>query len=127
VLDQPGFPGIENNIAAAVEQISFLLDDIGFIAILKDVSYPVVFPVEELAVDLVEVFHPLGQVGVRCFDHEVVMVPHETVHMTQPVEPFDGFMEDIDVLDAISIIQEDHLSFITPAYDMVKSAFELYP
>jgi len=127
MLYQFCFPGIEYHISAAVEQIAFLLHDIGFIAVLKDVSDPVVLPVEELAVDLIEIFHSFGQVGVRRFDHEVVMVPHETVHMAQPVEPFDGGVKDVEILDPVCLIQEDHLSFITSAYDMVKSTFELDP
>ena len=127
VPDQSGLPGIEYNIPTAVKQIAFLLHDVGFISVLKDVSDPVVFPVEELAVDLVEVFHSFGQVGVRRFDHEVVMVPHEAIDMAQPIEPFYGFVEDVEIFDPVSLVEEDHHPFIAPAYDMVKSALELDP
>ena len=55
------------------------------------------------------------------------MVSHEAVHVAQPVEPFDGCVENIEVFDSVSLIEEDHLPFITPAYDMVKCALELDP
>ena len=55
------------------------------------------------------------------------MVSHEAVDVTHPVEPFDGFVEDVEVLDPVSIFEKDHPPLITPAYDMVKSAFELDP
>ena len=87
----------------------------------------IVLPVEELTVDLVQVFHSLGEVCVRRFYHQVVVISHEAVDMAQPVISFDGFIEKIEVLDTVLIFKKDHLSFIAPAYDMVKSTFELDP
>lgn len=75
MLDQFSLPGIQYDVSAAVEQIGFLLDDIGFIAPLEDMSDTIVSPVKELPVDLVQVLHPFGQVCVRGFNHQMVMLP----------------------------------------------------
>ena len=47
--------------------------------------------------------------------------------MAQPVESFDGGVQDVEILDPISILKEDHHSFVAPAHDMVKSALKLNP
>ena len=127
MFDQSGTPWVQNDVPAAVEQIGFSLNNIGLVATLEDMSNAVVFPVEELAVDLVQVFHALGQVRVGGFDHQVVMVSHKAIGVTQPVEPFGSGVEDVEVLDPVSLIEEDHHPLITPAYDMVKSALERDP
>jgi len=90
-------------------------------------SYTIIFPIKELAVDLVQIFHTFCQVGVGCFDHQMVMVTHKAVDVAQPVEPLDGGVQDVEILDPISIFKEYHHPLITPAYDMVKSALELDP
>ena len=55
------------------------------------------------------------------------MVTHKAVDVAQPVEPLDGGVQDVEILDPISIFKEYHHPLITPAYDMVKSALELDP
>jgi hypothetical protein len=55
------------------------------------------------------------------------MVSHEAVNVTQSVEPFDSCVEDVEIFDPVGLVEEDHHPLITPAYDMVKSTFELNP
>lgn len=47
--------------------------------------------------------------------------------MTQPVESFDCFVEDIKKLKPVGVLEEDHHPLVTSAYDMVECTFELNP
>lgn len=55
--------------------------------------YSIVPTVKILGVNPVDVPHPLGKIALNRFHHQVVMIDHQTIGMTEPVEPFDCLPE----------------------------------
>jgi len=49
-------------------------------------SHQLMTPIDVLCVDPVELAHPLGQVRLRRFHHEVAVIGHLTVGMHAPIE-----------------------------------------
>ncbi len=52
---------------------------------LKKVADSPMAPVGVLGIDAIEVPHALGQIAIRCFDHEMIMVPHQAIGVAEPM------------------------------------------
>ena len=78
--------------------------------------------VMSLAECRIEAMHPLGNVGIRRFDHEVVMIAHEAIGMAQPVVAllrFDKYLEEFKI---VAIIMKYRLPSIAAGGDVIHGA-----
>ena len=70
---------VQNYIPADFQEMRVLLDKDGLVSALEEVPCSVASVVEELSVYAVQLSHAEGEVSVRGFDQEMVMVVHEAV------------------------------------------------
>ena len=100
---------IENDVACKLEQISFLLHQDRLVAPLEYMPYGVMSPVKRLGVHPVELSHPPGQGGIDRLDQQVVVIHHQAIRMTEPVEPFDRLFQYLEEPLPIGIVEKDIL------------------
>jgi hypothetical protein len=81
-----GTHGSEHNVAGELQQISVSLHQDCFVTALKDVIDAGMRLVEALRIDAVELPHALGEIAVRSFYQQMVVIPHLAVGMNDPVE-----------------------------------------
>jgi len=81
--------------------------------------------VESLRIDAIEKLHAPRQVSRWRFDEKVVVVGHQAVGVTDPVESRYHATQDIEEAKTIPICEEDLLSRIAAAGDVVDSALVL--
>jgi len=85
---------IQNHVATKLKKIAVAIDKNGFVPSLIDVAHPVVPPVEILGIGAIDVPHPLGETSFGRFHHQVAVVFHQAIRMTEPVESLDRILED---------------------------------
>ena len=86
-------------------------------------AYPVVPPVERLGVHPVELSHPPGQGGIDRLDQQVVVIHHQAIRMTEPVEPFDRLFQYLEEPLPIRVIEKDILVRVTAGSDVIHRAW----
>ena len=57
---------------------------------LKQVPNPLVTAVKTLSVDSVELAHADGEIGLRCFNQQMIMIRHQTVGVADPTVTTDN-------------------------------------
>ena len=62
----------------------------GFVAPLKKMAGPLMQSIGRLCINAIQVPHPPRQIGLDGFNHDVVMISHQTPGMTNPVESLAG-------------------------------------
>ena len=84
-------------------------------------------PSDVLCLDPVQLPHPFGKVRIRRFEHHVIMVRHQTIGMTNPVETTAGCTEDLQKRRsvALAILKKDRLPFVARCGNVIQSAREL--
>ena len=90
-------------------------------------AYPVVPPVERLGVHPVELSHPPGQGGIDRLDQQMVMVRHQAIRVTEPVEPFGRPFQYLEELLPIGIIEKDILIRVTAGSDVIHCTWVFDP
>ncbi len=78
-----------------------------------------------LGVDAVDLAHPLGEVGIRCLDDEVIMVRHLAIGVATPVEPAAHLAKNVEPSRAVLIVTIDRLAPITTRGDVIQPAGQL--
>jgi hypothetical protein len=76
---------VEHHVTAQLQKIVIFLRQDGFVSPLKDVSGPVVSSAVSLGIDAIDLPHPSGEIGVRCFNQDVIVVIHEAIGMAEPI------------------------------------------
>jgi len=125
MLDHFGIHSVVDDITAVIKELFFSINQPCFVSSLQDRSDTLVFPVVELAVELVELFHPWNHVGVRGFKGNVVVRAHEAKCMACPVVFFDDSLHEMNELFPVLVVMENgHLSDAS-AYDMIHGTWIL--
>jgi len=70
--------------------------------------------------------HADGEVSIRCFDEEMVMVVHQAIGVAEPIIADSNAMEGIEECLTVMIIAKYGFSFISPTGDMIYSSGKLY-
>ena len=83
--------------------------------------------VERLGVHPVELPHSPGQGGIDRLDQQVVVVRHQTIGMTEPVESRNSLSEYLEELLAIGVVEKDILICITAGSDVIHRAWVFDP
>jgi hypothetical protein len=62
-------------------------------------------PIEPLGVDRIELAHASGEIRLRSFENQVIVVGHQAVGMTHPVHPPADLTEEIEKGLAVLLVQ----------------------
>jgi hypothetical protein len=90
---------------------------------LQDVPDTSVTPIEALCVDTIEVAHPTREVCVRRLDQKVIVVGHQAVAVTYPVEALYYISHPLQKRAPIVVIDIDILSSIAARGYVIDCAF----
>ena len=77
-------------------------------------AHRLVVPACPLGEDAVELSHPARQVGLECFDKQVIVVGHQAPCMDAPVEAYTHGAENIDQGVPVGVIETDSVATISP-------------
>jgi hypothetical protein len=103
---------IKYHIPTDFQKMAVLLKENGFESPLENRADMRVSAIECLSVDAVDLSHAPGQIGVRCFDHQMVMVVHQAVSVSDPMEAVDDGRQDIQKQRTVAIITKNPLAVI---------------
>jgi hypothetical protein len=127
MLHHFSFHRVVNDVPAVIEEFLFPIHQPCSIASLQYRTYTLIFPVVELTVELVELFHPGDHVGIGSFKQDVVVGAHEAIGMTDPVVLFDHSQHERDEFDPVLLVMKDGHPSDASAYDMIHGAWILNP
>ena len=80
--------------------------------------------VESLGVYAVQLAHAFREVGIRCFDDQVIVVGHLAIGMAHPVEAFADFGESFKPGHTIFIRKENVLAPVSTRGNVIERARE---
>ena len=63
--------------------------------------------------------HPSHQVGIGCFDHQMVVVAHEAIRVDLPISFLPRLGESFDKIEPIHVVKKNVLPTVSTAHDMV--------
>jgi|WetSurSiteA1Bulk_404760.scaffolds.fasta_scaffold04934_4 hypothetical protein len=89
-------------------------------------SGPAVPPVVTLGIDPVELPHPPAEIALRGLDEQMIVILHQAIGMTEPVETANYGREDIKKEQPILVVTEDRTAGIPTGCDMVDCTGILY-
>ena len=81
--------------------------------------------IEVLCVDPVQLPHALGEIAVRGFDQEMIVVVHQTTGMHRPVEAGDDLRQHAPKQTPALLAQENGLPPIAPAGHRIQATGKL--
>lgn len=113
---------IQNNISRKLQQVALSVNENGLEPSLKDVPGPVMSAVEALGVHPIQLSHPTGQIGVGSLDEQMVVVLHQAVGVTSPVESSNDVPENLQKGKPILVVEKDRLSRIPASRDVIHRA-----
>ena len=102
------------------------LDNNGFVPSLKNVPGTLVSAIESLRVDPIELSHPVRQVPVNGLDKQMIMVIHQAVGMTEPIESRHHLLKDGEKLFPVFLLCIDRFSGISPGGHVIDRSGKLY-
>ena len=87
-------------------------------------------PAEHMAEEFVPVVEPDGvgalqpghaghQIGIGRFQHQMIMIAHQAIGVNLPVRFLARFGQRLEEILPVHIVQEDVLTPVTPAHDMI--------
>ena len=86
--------------------------------------HPSVPSIRSLCEYPVELSHPLREIAVRGLHHQMVVVRHLAIGVTDPVEPLDHLRQGAKKHFAVFVVFIDRLLPITPGSDVVQGTGE---
>jgi len=113
---------IQNNIPHKLQQIALFVNENGLEPSLKDVPNPIMPTIEALGVHPVQMSHPTGQIGIGSLDEQMVVVLHQAVGVTSPVESSNDVPENLQKGEPILVVEKDRLSRIPASRDVIHRA-----
>jgi hypothetical protein len=87
--------------------------------------YPGVTSIDLLRVNPVQLPHPSREVAIWGLNEKVIVVPHQTVSMTKPVETVDYAPQDRQKGLAVFVIKEDRFPSVATGGNVVHSSWIL--
>ena len=92
--------------------MTVFLNEDRFVPALEQMTCPLMTFIKQLRIDTVQLPHTQGEIAVRRFDQEVIVIIHQAVGMTEPVIPFIDVLEGVQEVDAVLVVFENGLLFI---------------
>lgn len=79
---------VKHDVPADLQKMAVFLNENSFESPLKQMTDPAMALVVGLGVYPIELPHSFGQVSIRRFNDQVVVIVHEAISMADPVKPF---------------------------------------
>ena len=117
--------GIENDIPGQFEKIGVSIDQDRLVSSLKKMSATVVPMIRCLGIDTVQLPHSLREIPVGRLNHKVVMISHQTIGVTDPIEVPDHSFQDFQKPHPVGVILINRFPSITSGSDMIERTLEL--
>jgi len=92
--------------------MAVFLNEDRFVPALEQMPRPLMTFIKKLRIDAVQLPHTQGEIAVRRFDQEVIVVVHQAVSMTEPVIPLIDVLECVQEVDPVLVVFENGLLFI---------------
>jgi hypothetical protein len=118
---------VEDHIAAQLQQMCVLLHEDGVVPALEEMADQVMPAIEGLGIDAVEVPHAASQIGLWCFQEQMVVVVHQAIGIESPSETRDGLSKDRHPAGPVGCIGHDGLPCIPATGDMIEGAGKFEP
>ena len=87
-------------------------------------SAALVAAVGRLGVHAIELAHAFREIGLRGFHDEMVMVGHQAIRMTAPVEALNHFAQHVDEGRSVGVVFHDRLAPIAAGGDVIEGVGE---
>ncbi len=97
------------------------------VSALKKMSCSTVLSIGRLGKDSVELSHPFCQIAVGGFDHQMVMIIHQAVGVTNPVALSDYFPQDFKESLAVLVVLIDAFLTVSTDGDVVQGTRKFDP
>lgn len=104
-----------------------LLEQDRLVAALEDVPHAPVARVERLRIRTVEPAHAEGKIRPRRLEHEVVVIPHQTVGMANPGAARANPREQLEETATIALVEKDRPARVPAARYVVNRTRILMP
>ena len=97
----------------------------GMVAALEHVTGAAVAPVEGLGVHAIQVAHAAREVGCRRLEHEVIVVAHQAIRVTEPAPPLDRAPQEVEKAATIGGVLIDRRLRVAARGHVVEGTLEL--
>jgi hypothetical protein len=111
--------GVVDDVLERVLVLLLGLDHPGVEPASEDVVAPVVALVEGPGVATVQVADPLGEIGLRCLDDQVVVVAHQAADVGPPAVAALDPAQDSEEDGAVAVLEEDRREVVPARGDVV--------
>ena len=118
---------IEHDVTGQLQEMALLLNKDRFEAALHEMTGTGMLSVEPLRIYPIEMLHSPRQVWFRRFDKKMIMIGHQAVRVAYPPESLDSNTKYFEEPSPINIIEEDIFPCVSPAGDVIYSAFVFNP
>ena len=115
---------VKDDVACQFKQVAVFVDQYRLEAALKNMADALVSPVKALRVYAIQLAHAFAEIGIRRFNHHVIVISHQAVGVTNPIETLTDLGERFEPRYAIIIGQIDVLAPVTARCDVVKRTGE---
>jgi hypothetical protein len=92
---------------------------------LKQMLHRSMTSVIALGIDAVELAHPLGDLCLKGFDNQMIMVAHQTVRMAEPVKAVNDLLQTFQEGVAIPIVIDNIFSGVAAGRHRVNRSVKL--
>ena len=106
---QTGPHWIEQNITTELQQVRIFLHKEALESALEHMPHTMMPAIKPLGVGSVEASHALAQIGLWGFHDQMVVIVHQTVHITAPVLLINFLRQQPEELLPISVIKKEGL------------------
>jgi hypothetical protein len=116
---------VEDDVPRQLEKVSFLLNEDRFASSLEDMSRARVASVEPLSEDAIDMAHATCLGRIHRLDEHVIVIAHQAVRVTEPVESIDRLSKDFQERRSVIVIEEDVLPSVPPSGNRTRVAAQL--
>jgi hypothetical protein len=81
--------------------------------------------IRALRIHAVELAHPLREIAIRGLNHQMIVIAHQAVGVTQPVEILDHRSQNIQKSMTVFVVLEDPLLAVAPRRNVVERTRKL--
>jgi hypothetical protein len=78
--------------------------------------------IEGLGVNPVELAHAIREIAIRGFNHQMVVVDHQAVGVTEPMKSLRNLGEGVKKKLPVGVVFENWLSFVASGGDVIQRA-----
>ena len=110
---------IQDDIATEFQQMRLLLHQNGGEPALQEMPDPLMATVIRLRIAAIELAHAEGQIRLRRFEEQMIVVIHEAIDVTEPAIPIDHMSQEGQKRGAITVICHNVVPSIAATRDVV--------